>query len=376
MTDGWLETVPVLTEFSQAAEAARYVPVPDTWSVGISDVVNSTGLIAEGRYKSVNMAGAATISAVTNALAGDLPLLTFGGDGARMVFPPHHAAAAETALRRVTAWAARDLGLDMRVGLVEVAEVQRQGYDVRAAFWEASAAVRYGMFGGQGIEWVDKALKSGEIGLTPAGDGAEPDLTGLSCQWGPIKPGNGQVVSLIVKPGPEVDPADYVRICNTVISLLDEAGCLSPVPESGPGVRWPGHTIALQSRIARRGYALWRRRLRVLATTTMMWLVFKLGMPVGRFRPARYRREIAENTDFRKFDDGLILTVDCSPAVRDALVDLLDAAENAGTVRYGLHAQQEAQMTCIVPSALSSDHMHFVDGAGGGYAAAAQQLRD
>jgi hypothetical protein len=32
-------------------------------------------------------------------------------------------------------------------------------------------------------------------------------------------------------------------------------------------------------------------------------------------------------------------------------------------------------MTCVVPSALTPDHMHFVDGAGGGYAAAASRLR-
>lgn len=32
-------------------------------------------------------------------------------------------------------------------------------------------------------------------------------------------------------------------------------------------------------------------------------------------------------------------------------------------------------MTCIVPSPLSRDHMHFVDGADGGYAAAASRLK-
>jgi len=29
-----------------------------------------------------------------------------------------------------------------------------------------------------------------------------------------------------------------------------------------------------------------------------------------------------------------------------------------------------------VPSVMSSDHMHFVDGSGGGYASAARQLRE
>jgi hypothetical protein len=31
-------------------------------------------------------------------------------------------------------------------------------------------------------------------------------------------------------------------------------------------------------------------------------------------------------------------------------------------------------MTCFVPTPLSRDHMHFIDGAAGGYAVAASQI--
>ena len=33
-------------------------------------------------------------------------------------------------------------------------------------------------------------------------------------------------------------------------------------------------------------------------------------------------------------------------------------------------------MTCIVPSYVSDDHVHFLDGAGGGYALAALNLKE
>ena len=33
-------------------------------------------------------------------------------------------------------------------------------------------------------------------------------------------------------------------------------------------------------------------------------------------------------------------------------------------------------MTCIVPSPMTRDHMHFVDGAAGGYAEAASRLKE
>ena len=53
----------------------------------------------------------------------------------------------------------------------------------------------------------------------------------------------------------------------------------------------------------------------------------------------------------------------------------LAAAAASGTVRYGLHRQDAAMMTCFTPSALRSDHVHFIDGARGGYASAATALK-
>ncbi len=70
------------------------------------------------------------------------------------------------------------------------------------------------------------------------------------------------------------------------------------------------------------------------------------------------------------------MTVDCSDAVISKLSEKLEEAGKEGLIQYGLHVQGEALMTCVAPSILSSDHMHFIDGAGGGYALAAQQLKE
>ena len=80
--------IPVLTEFEEAAEPSRYAAVPDDWQIGIADIVDSSAAIASGEYKSVNFAGAATISAVTNALDEKLRLFSFGGDGAHFAVKP------------------------------------------------------------------------------------------------------------------------------------------------------------------------------------------------------------------------------------------------------------------------------------------------
>jgi hypothetical protein len=96
---------------------------------------------------------------------------------------------------------------------------------------------------------------------------------------------------------------------------------------------------------------------------------------MGQFEPLKYRREISQNTDFRKFDDGLKMTVDCSSEIADAIEARLVSAQLSGVCLAGTHRQESAHLTCYVPSNIQSDHVHFVDGAGGGYAAAAAKLK-
>jgi hypothetical protein len=225
------------------------------------------------------------------------------------------------------------------------------------------------------MEWADAQLKSGVIDLPPASADIEPDLTGLSCHWGPLRPAQGKIVSLIVKQAPGASKERFAEITSEVLAVLGEDVFLNPVPLEGPNVNWLTTSIAFQAGIAHKGRLGWWRRLREVVSTVLIWLVFKLRIHVGRFDPDRYRREMAANTDFRKFDDALMMTVDCSLDAAARLGKILDEAVAEGVIRYGLHLQDEALITCIVPSASTPDHMHFVDGAGGGYTSAARQLR-
>jgi len=59
--------IPVFRGFTSLMDPVLYSPLPDDWSIGVADIVDSTKAIAAQRYKAVNMAGAAVIAAVTNA---------------------------------------------------------------------------------------------------------------------------------------------------------------------------------------------------------------------------------------------------------------------------------------------------------------------
>ena len=68
--DSFYGGIPVFRGFTSLMDPALYSPLPDDWSIGVADIVDSTQAIAAQRYKAVNMAGAAAIAAVTNALEG------------------------------------------------------------------------------------------------------------------------------------------------------------------------------------------------------------------------------------------------------------------------------------------------------------------
>src|SRR4029077_14817778 len=134
-----------------------------------------------------------------------------------------------------------------------------------------------------------------------------------------------------------------------------------PVPSEGPPLKWPPQGIEYEAR-ATGGGPLFARRSKVLALTLWAYVVMPLGIKVGNFIPKNYVRQVVENSDFRKYDDGLRMILDCTPELADALEKRLATAAANGIVRYGLHRQDAAMMTCFTPSVMRADHVHFIDG--------------
>lgn len=218
-------------------------------------------------------------------------------------------------------------------------------------------------------------MKRGEFALTPAPPGTQPDLTGLSCRFEQIPSVRGLILAVLVVPAQGADAAAFRKLIEDIIVLVErspDAG--RPVPPGGPPLRWPPAGVDFEAR-AQRGGPLLKRRAAVLAHTLFVYLIMRYRIRVGGFVPKTYVQQVVENSDFRKYDDGLRMILDCTPELELALTQRLVQAAAAGVARYGLHRQDAAMMTCFTPSALRSDHVHFIDGARGGYASAATALK-
>jgi hypothetical protein len=321
--------------FANLMDQSIYAPLPDDWIIGMTDVVDSTLAIRQGRYRQVNFAGVSVIAALGNALGRfDFPF-TFGGDGAAFALPVSRRTEAIQALEAVATYARTHFDLGLRAGLFPVSEIRKNGHDVRTARYAASDSAVYSMFSGGGIRWAERQLKSGSRWRIEPRQGAAspPDLTGLSCEWKPFLNRKGTILSLLVESRGAPNRA-FSDLARRIIELFerDRRGS-NPVPEAPPA------------------------RSRVETVDAETWAV------------------IARNSDFRKYDDILRLTVDCSLAQVNIVKDMLQAAAAREEVAYGFHCQSHAIMTCLVPSANSDAHLHFLDGMDGGYTKAAAMLR-
>lgn len=376
-TEGrFYDTVPLFDAFEGVADEANYRPLPDGWVLAVADIVNSTGAIAEGRYKTVNMAGASVISALMNALEEKTMPFVFGGDGALAALPASMIDRARNALSAVKTWVAEELGLEMRAALVPVGDIRANGLDMRVARFKASDEVSYAMFAGGGASWAEAAMKAGRYHVDAAAAGTRPDLTGLSCRWNPIQSRHGAIASIIAVPGPTGNGPEFQALIADIVALADEEERNGhPVPELGPEPRFSFRGIEAEARaVAPRGRRV-LARCWITLQTLVLFACFRMGWNLGSFDTSRYRRDLANNTDFRKFDDGLKMTIDISTARLKRIEARLEQAAEAGVGHFGLHQQDSALMTCIVPTPMTRDHMHFVDGASGGYAVAASKLK-
>ncbi|MBK6810437.1 MAG: DUF3095 domain-containing protein [Sandaracinaceae bacterium] len=370
-----------IEHFVDVAALSLYTQVPDDWSVIITDVQGSTRAIEAGRYKDVNSLGVASIVAVRNALPGvDIPFV-FGGDGATLLCPTALLPGVEVALRGLQDLATSAFELGMRAGIVSVGELREGGHPLLVARFRASEHVALAMFAGGALAEAERLVKHPELGARYAVSSNGPrtaDFTGFECRWQPVPNRAGQFVSLLVQAASS-DPEEAARVYLSTIQLVDEVLGVGarPVHHAGLHLASGPKAFEQEARLVsgkRAGVGLYLTRLKI---RVMAWLgrtLMRTGRELAGFDGSKYVDEVVANTDYRKFDDTLRMVLDASPAALAALRERLSAEHRAGRLCFGIHTSDTALMTCVIDG-YDGNHVHFVDGADGGYALAAKELK-
>lgn len=375
--------LPVLDDFSATTDPDNYQSLPADWSVVAADIEDSTGAIAKGRYKAVNIVGVSIITAVQN-IRKDLKIPSvFGGDGAILCIPVDIETQAREALASVIHIANVQYGLNLRAGIVPIDTIEKTGLRVLVSKHRMSSAYVQAAFAGGGVEYAEQLIKSEDENyrIKAATERDTADFSGLECRWDNVPSQHGETISLIVK-AMHSDSNEQFRFYADVIELIrkiygtDELS--HPLHSEGLKLNIFSPLINLESRLKSRSgqfpfslFVSMKIRLEMLLGGALM----HFGLRTGDTEWGNYKQEVVENSDFKKFDGVLRHVLSGTSAQREKLCHELDKLYDKGECVYGIHRSDSALVTCLIENR-SGEHYHFVDGANGGYAMAAAQMKN
>jgi len=376
--------LPVNASFADVTRPEIYAALPEDWVIIIGDVEGSTAAIARGQYKDVNLVGSSLLIATFNALGrSDIPFI-FGGDGSTLALPAAVLERALPALLATRRMAREGFALGLRVGVVPVRDIRAAGHEVRVARVRLSDRFALAAFWGDGLAWAEKTVKDPAAGeaYRQEGEAAPDDRTfaGLECRWRPVPSEQGETLSLLVLAMAR-SAASQARTYTEVLGRLGEifgaqsgghpitAGQLQLARE---GVAYTGETKVQRSHAGWLRQAVFKLRIRIEARVGQCLMGCRVTLPGVKW--GDYKAQVVRQSDFQKFDGLLRMVLSATTAKREELVAWLEQRQQAGELAFGLHVAKEALVTCLIFER-EGGHLHFIDGADGGYARAAVDLK-
>lgn len=381
--DSFYKDLTPLPSFEFVGDPTLYQEAPHDWHIVITDVQGSTKAIEAGKYKEVNIAGAASVAALLHSAPHiDIPFV-FGGDGASFLIPNSMLPGAKKALLGAKELSRDALGLDLRLGIVPVAEVAKRGARVLVGKFPISKKYIQGVFSGGGFGEAEKLIKAEGSPYLINNEPLKPEASfaGLSCRWEDVASIHGETVSLLVKAtaASELENNEIYRsIIQKIIEIYGDDAMHHPVPLEKLQISL-SNAIAMSNARIRTGSAnpflLAWNFLEAKAGGIILKLMtqFNLGSEDPGLK--NYQKFLVDAVDYRKFDDALRTIISGTTESREKLTTFLELERGAGRIAYGIHVSDRAILTCLVMKKMERQ-VHFIDGADGGYTLAARQLKE
>ncbi len=375
--------VPTQPDLRTALRADSLVEITGAWHLAVCDLKNSTEACRKGLYREVNAVAVAFITALKNLIDKDECAFLFGGDGALVLVPSEFKQAAEQTIAEVAHMAKASFYLDLRVGLVSLEALQKQGVSLLLGRYRSSAVLRPFVFGGGAAGLAERMLKQGELPLpnqSSAGRQVSAKFDGLECRWERIPSGKAETVSWIFKsfaPTKLEEFEDFARVVDLVGEVYGDRQEYHPLAEQNLNLTQNGKLLNPEFRIRSfhlpsifRSAYFWFLRLQCFLGNLLM----RNRIKAGGVDWGNYKSDLLANSDMCKVDDALCMVVAGSAAQREDLLNRLSGAFAKDQVLWGTCVSDAAFVTCLINS-YERKHIHFVDGANGGYAEAAADLK-
>ena len=344
-----------------------------SWCVIITDIKRSTAAVNSGLHENVNLIATGSIVAVLNiAFKANISVpFFFGGDGATFIVPPSIVDDVMKSLLKYKDNTLQNFNLDLRTGIMPVAEIYRNGHTLNICRFSSAETFSIPIVLGDGLAYAEQVIK-GENYLLAGHDTAidEIDLSGMQCRWDKIEPpeNRDEVVTLIVIAS---EIAQQAVVFSKVILHLDQ---IYGSPEKRQPISVP--KLIFRTSFTSLGKEM-KHRLGKIKFLELIksWFINVYGYIYFRTdRGKKYLKQLVEMSDTLVVDGRINTVITGTAKQRLALAQALNQLEKNNEILYGFYVSGESVMSCYVRD-LEDDHIHFVDGADGGYTRAAGILK-
>lgn len=354
-------------------EEHLFYTVPQNWHVLITDVKDSTRAAMAGRHQVVNLVATGSIVAALNVAFRDnieVPFF-FGGDGATFIIPPTLLEPTLLALQQHRDNTLKNFELDLRVGHVPVSVIYEEGHQLKISKLKASSIFTIPVLLGDGLSHAEKKIKEGEI-IYPEPDPAagELDMSGMHCRWDKIKPpqAENEVVSLLVVARQGISQsAVFKKVIDDIDDIYGPQENRKPISVERLRMVATFKKISTEMK-TRLGSFNAFYLFRTWVTTLIGKLYFKTR------KGKQYLYKLVDMSDTLVIDGKINTVITGTREQREKLQKRLEKLEAENQILFGLHVSSESVMSCYVRN-LEDQHVHFVDGADGGYTKAAGVLK-
>jgi len=348
--------------------------LPEDWHIVITDIKNSTAAVQSGQHRIVNLVAAGSIIAALNmARKRDILIpFFFGGDGATMIVPGSMVHELVEALNQLSANTKRDFNLDLRVGKMPVQAVYAQSLDLRISKVRLFPIFHIPLLLSNGLRYAEERIKEETKRVTREVAGlATLDLEGMECRWDVVKPPleKEEVVCLLVDvPADQMQGPILKKVLDAIEDIYGDQRMRNPISTPRLKLKTTLDTIRDEMRV----------RLGRSSPVYLLknWILTLSGKWYFNTKSGRtYINNLVQLSDTLVLDGRLNTVISGQVSQRDRLIGKLATWEAAGELHFGIHISSESIISCYMRDR-QNQHIHFVDGAGGGYTQAAKMLKE
>lgn len=359
------------------ANKSCFSKVPEDWYAIAADIKNSTEAIKNGNHDQVNLVATGSVIAILNlAYSKNISIpFFFGGDGATMLIPSELLEGSIAALNQHRINTLENFGFELKIGSISIKEIYENDVALEISRVKVSNVLSIPVVLGEGLQFAEKKIKDDFNGSDILSKKI-PDLLnleGMECKWDKISPPetNQEVVSLIVIGCVNEDPSEvFSKVLKNIDTIYGSLNNRKPI--SVKRLKLKASLRKLNDEMRTKfgkydGLYLMKNWLK-----TVFGKFYLDNTETGK----SYLQKLVELTDTLTIDGRINTVITGTQEQRKSLTTYLDHLEEKGKIKYGLHVSEQSVMSCYVRDMKKDDHIHFVDGAGGGYTKAANQLKN